>query len=591
MNPLQKDWGGVRVKNSRYFNPDLPESLTYPNVPVGAILKGSASHYSDRTAYIYQGEGMTFKTLYEKSLRFANALRGLGVKKGTVVATHLPTCPQYIITYYGIILAGAIYSPTNPALPSDELIYQLKDCGAAIVVTHEKYANLLKPILKQTEIDKVILTGDQEMFTTESPVKVSVYEKAWHSLADLINKSSKEEINTGIDPEKDIIHIAYTGGTTGKPKGVVITHANLISNVLQSAAWSSACLAHVEDGALTVAPVEKDPDKYLAEYPTLPGTGIRISPAPLFHGAGVIGSIVYPVLFGTTTILIDRFDPGQFLEDVERYRVTELSGAPPMFNFLLRHPDMEKRDFSAVRIINSGAAPIVVELMKMLQQSFPNALITEGYGLTEATATAVCSVSFRSGRRKLGTVGLPVYDTEVKLIALDGSSEEPLSPGQSGEVCIRGPQVTSGYYNQPEETEQTIRNGWLRTGDIGVFDEDGFLSIIDRKKEMLIYNGYNVYPRKLEELLFEHPDIANAAVIGKPVRDKGEIPKAFITLKPGATVTEEEIIEYINSRVIHYMKIRELELVDELPMTAAGKILKRALRDREVDKEKELNNI
>lgn len=565
----------------RLYNKDLPNHIDYPNVPIGTILKGNVRRYGNRTAYIYRNQSITFNQLHQESLRMANSLRKMGVTKQTVVSTHLPTCPQYVIAYYGIILAGATYSPVNPALPPEELVYQLNDCNARIILTYDTTAKSLEKVLERTAVEKVIVTGDQEIFTNDDPVEMAEYADNWFSFAALQASSSLEEFEADIDPLKDIAHIAYTGGTTGRAKGVMISHSNLISNILQCAAWSSGSLPYMEDNGLIINPVETDQAKYLAEYATLPGTGIRISPAPLFHGAGVIGSIVYPTLMGTTTILIDRFDPEKFLDDIEKYRVTEMSGAPAMFNFLLRQPDIEKRDLSSIKIINSGAAPLVSEVLKLLQHHFPEALVTEGYGLTESTATAVLSISFKSGLRKLGTVGLPVYDTEVKVVDISGNSMEALPVNQSGEVCIRGPQVMLGYYNNQKETEETLKDGWLRTGDIGMFDDDGFLSIVDRKKDMLIYNGYNVYPRKLEELLFEHPAVSNAVVVGKPKSDVGEIPKAYVILKPGMLVSETEILDFVNNQVVHYSKIRELEFIKEMPMTAAGKILKRALQGAE----------
>lgn len=572
---------------SRLYNVKMPRKIEYPDASIIAMLKGSVQRYGDRVAYIFQDTQFTFNEVYEQSLKLANALQRMGIGRGSIVATHLPTCPQYIVAYYGIIMTGATYSPINPLLPIDDLLYQLNDCNAQAVITYDLFAQSIQKVWDKTSLEQVIVTSALEAKEEGSNVDLSSYGENWYSLGELLAAHPAEEIDVSIDPHNDLVHIAYTGGTTGRSKGVMITHYNLLCNILQSAAWSCGCLPKVQkDGTVVIERVEQDDERYLAEYATIPGTGVRISPAPLFHGAGVIGSIVFPTLMGTTTLLIERFDPTNFLESIERYHVSEVAGAPQMFNYLLRHPDIDKYDYSSVRIINSGAAPIATELMKLLIDYFPNAVVTEGYGLTEATATAVSSVSFRSGLRKLGTVGLPIYDTKVKVIALDGPDYAPLPAGEAGEVCIQGPQVMKGYYNKPEQNAETFINDWLRTGDIGVFDDEGFLSIVDRKKEMLIYNGYNVYPRKLEELLFEHPAVANAVVIGKPYASVGEIPKAFVIVKAGMNVTAEELLEFVNSKVIHYSKIRELEFVDEFPVTASGKILKRALRDLEAEKDK-----
>ncbi|MFS0575740.1 AMP-binding protein [Sporosarcina sp. 179-K 3D1 HS] len=575
----------VDMTKDRNYDEAMPEEIEIPNVPVSAILKGSVKQFGSQVAYIYRDHRITYEEIYKESFRFANALREMGIGKGAVVSTHLPTCPQYIAAYYGIVLAGATYSPINPYLPQADLLFQLLDSDTQVVITHEAVADAVRQVMDQTELKRVILTGDQEMFSNDNPVDPSSYGEAWSSFAALKAANSEEEFDPGIDPENDLVHIAYTGGTTGSPKGVMITHQNLVSNIAQIAAWTAGCLPRVEeDGALLFVPVEKEEAKYIDKYLISFGKEIRLSPSPLFHITGGIGLIVSPMAQGATTILPDRFEPAQFLEFIEKYKVSSINGAPAMWNVLMNRLDIETYDFSSVRNVSSGAAPLSREEMKRLLTTFPNARVGEGYGLTEATASVAGSVCIKGGISKLGTVGLPTYNTEIKVVSADGISEEPLPADQGGEICIRGPQVMKGYYKRPEETAATIKNGWLHTGDIGIIDEDGYLSIIDRKKDMLIYNGYNIYPSRIEEILVTHPDVMNAIVIGKPAATVGEIPKAFVILKAGATVTEQEMLEFINTRVVHYSKVRELEFVDEFPMTAAGKISKVALKKIELEK-------
>lgn len=571
--------------NAKLFDDKMPRSLSYPIVPVHTILKGSAEKYGNIPAYIYRGKEITYKELYRQALLFANALKKLGVKKGDVIACHLPTCIQNIEVYYGIIMTGAIFSPVNPILPPRGLLHQLNNCDAKVVVTHEAVAENIEATIDETKIEIAIITGDQELCNNDNPIKADIYGPNWYSFAQLKKDSVANELNVDIDPEEDLVHISYTGGTTGLPKGVMTTHFNLIANAIQSAAWSNGVLPQITNrGGLVINPVEVDGEKYLEEYASLPGTSQRLSPAPLHHNAGILGGIIFAVLTGSTTYLFDRFDPEQFLADIEKYKITEISGSPAMFNYLLRHPSISKYDYSSIRMVNSGAAPLVNEVMRLLIKNFPNAAVTEGYGLTEATANTVQSVSFRSGYRVIGTVGLPIYDTKVKLLDLE-NEEEIKEVGVPGEICIKGPQVMKGYYKNPEETKKTLVDGWLKTGDIGVFDENGFLSIVDRKKDMIIYNAYNVYPSELEDLLYQHPAIQSAAVIGKPHPQSGEIPKAFVVKYPQAEVTEEEILEYVNNQVVHYKKIRELEFIDNLPMTAAGKISKITLLKQELEKQ------
>lgn len=569
--------------NPKFYNQMLPHEIDIPNVPVGAVLKGAAKYYGERTAYLYRGFELKYSEMYAQALRFANGLIKLGLGKGDVVAVQMQNCTQYVVAYYGILLTGATYTPVNPMLPKDDLIYQMKDSGAKAIVTFGQLLQTCLDLPSLTNIRWIIATGDEEVHSLASNVDLSGHGEHVIGFNQLLRENEPLEIDVKIDGYKDIAHLAYTGGTTGRSKGVIITHNNLISNILQSAAWSAAALAQVDDdGALTLKIIEENEEKYLNEYPTLPGTNVRLSPAPFSHGAGAMGGMVYAVLFAATSIIFERFNPEEFLRLIEEHQVTEVSGAPAMFNYILFHPSIEKHDFSSVRTINSGAAPIASETMQLLMKYFPNAVITEGYGLTEATASTVQSVGYYSGERKLGTVGLPIYNTEVKLMSIGGPEREEVQmPGERGEVIIRGPQVMQGYLNNPEATEETLIDGWLYTGDIGVFDENGFLSIVDRKKDMLIYNGYNVYPRQIEEVLYQHPAVQAAVVIGIEDPKVGEKPKAFIVLRPGVTASEEEMMEFVNTKVVHYSKLRELEFIDQLPMTAAGKISKIKLVEME----------
>ncbi|WP_025785832.1 AMP-binding protein [Sporosarcina sp. D27] len=573
----------VKLSKRENYDQDLPETLDIPNVTAGAILKGSVKQYGEKDAYIYRDTPITYNQIYTEAKRFANALRTLGVGRGMTVSTHLPTCPQYVAAYYGIILSGAAYSPLNPYLPVGDLTYQLNDSETRVVVTHESVAGTLAEVLAITGVQHVIMTGESEIYTNDTPVDVSSYD-GWHSFAALKSAASDEEFNPGIDPQEDLVHIAYTGGTTGSPKGVMITHANLVSNITQIAAWTAGALPVVdEDGALRFVAVEQDPEAYKEKYLIPLGEEIRLSPSPLFHITGGIGMIVSPMAQGVTTLLPDRFVPTQFLELMEKYKVSSINGAPAMWNVLLNLPGIDSYDFSTIRNVSSGAAPLSQKEMGLLKEMFPNARVGEGYGLTEATASVAGSVCLAGGTHKIGTVGLPTYNTEIKVVSLDGMSEDALPPGESGEICIYGPQVMKGYFNKPEETASTLRGGWLHTGDIGIIDEDGYLAIVDRKKEMLIYNGYNVYPSRIEEVIVSHPDVQNAIVIGKPAEGVGEIPKAFVIVKPGSTLSGEELMTYTNERVVHYSKVRELEFLEQFPMTAAGKISKIHLKKMELD--------
>ncbi|MEJ3653855.1 AMP-binding protein [Actinomycetes bacterium KLBMP 9759] len=548
-------------------------SLDYPEVPVGALPAGAAHRFGERTAVHFAGRELSFAALYERSCAFANALRAAGIGRGDVVAMHLPNCPQYAIAYFGTMLAGATFSPANPLLPPADLGAQLADCGAVAVVTWLPAAPALDPVLASTAIRLVLRTDREQAVDPAHRVSLegvadSLDFEAFHADAPTTDPAAE------IDVYADLAHLAYTGGTTGRSKGVRLPHRNVVVNALQYACWSSGSIPALDGDGGLVLDQQSSPD----EYPTRLGTSIAINLTPWFHAMGTIGALNIPMLVGSTIVLHERFDPGAYLADAERFRVTSMGGAPPLYGALLRHPDFATRDLSSVRGLTSGAAPLPVEMIQALQRRFPDAVISEGYGLTEVTMGATTNPAARSAVRKVGSVGIPVFDTEVRIVDAGGDDLTPLPAGEAGEVCIRGPQVMLGYKDRPEETAAVLRDGWLRTGDVGVLDDDGYLSIVDRKKDMLIYKGYNVYPRELEELLFAQPGVVGAAVVGRPDAVVGELPVAFV-VAPERT-DADALIAAVNEQLTPYKRLRELHLVDAIPVSAAGKVLKRELRER-----------
>jgi long-chain acyl-CoA synthetase len=385
--------------------PGLPRSIDYPRVPVGAILRGAARRWPDRVGWIDGDRRLTFGEALQRASQFANALRARGISNGDVVAVHAPNCIEYPVVYYGILLAGATFSPTNPLLPPDDLAFQLTDCNARVVVTWSLVAPSIAAVRDRIPAEHVVTIGaDLEDFLAGQPT---------------------EPPEVDIDVDNDLAHLAYTGGTTGRSKGVELPYRNVVVNTLQYSCWGSGSLPVVTNGELTLDQVG-DPN----EYPGRIGTGIAINLTPWFHAMGTIGGLNIAVLSGSTLVLHLRFDPGRYLEDAEKYQVTSMGGAPPIYVALLQHPDIDKRDLSSVLSISSGAAPLPVEILEALKERFPQAKVGEGYGLTEVTMGATSNPAWRSGTRKVGTVGLPVFDTEIKLV--------------DGEVCIRGPQVMRG---------------------------------------------------------------------------------------------------------------------------------------------------
>ncbi|MBM7807701.1 long-chain acyl-CoA synthetase [Geodermatophilus bullaregiensis] len=558
--------------------PGLPRSLDYPLVPVGSILRAAVRRWGTRTAFVDHDVELTFEELGRRAAAVANWLADAGIGRGDVVAVHIPNCRQYPAVYYGVVMAGAVFSPTNPLLPAADLAAQLTDAGATVLVTWDQVLPFVRPALAATPVQTVVVTG--EAHTLDFSARLDGLEATDVDLADLLAADPEDRrLDAAVDPAADLAHLAYTGGTTGVSKGVELPHRNVVTNVLQSACWTSGSLPELDEaGDVTLRQVLGED-----EYPTRLGEARLINLTPWFHAMGAIGYLNGMVMGGTTTVIHMRFDPVRYVEDAVRYRVTSIGGAPPVFVALLQVPGIEEADLSGVRGVSSGAAPLPVPLIERLQALLPNAVIGEGYGLTEVTMQATGNPTFRSGTRRAGTVGVPVFDTEITIRPLGGG--DPLPVGERGEVCIRGPQVMRGYAHRPEATAESIDpDGWFHTGDVGVLDEDGYLSIVDRTKDMLLYKGYNVFPRELEEVLFGVPGVAGAAVVGRPDEAAGELPVAYVVRRDddaGRALTAESVMAAVNDRVTHYKRLRDVVFIDAIPVSAAGKVLKRELAARE----------
>ncbi|NYJ06654.1 class I adenylate-forming enzyme family protein [Petropleomorpha daqingensis] len=556
----------------------LPRSLEYPQVPVGSILRAAVRRWGDREAFLHHDVPLTFTELGRRAHAVANWLADHGIGRGDVVAVHLPNSRQYPAVYYGILLSGATFSPTNPLLPPAELAAQLTDAGARVLVTWEQVLPVVRAALPATTVETVVVTGPAHVL--DFAARLEGLGEGELDLAELLaGDDTDRHLDAGIDVVNDLAHLAYTGGTTGVSKGVELMHRNVVTNVLQSACWTSGGLPTLDaEGDVTVEQVGPE-----EEYRTKLGTATIINLTPWFHAMGAIGYLNGMVMGGTTVVIHDRFDPAKYLADAVRYRVSSIGGAPPIFVALLQVPGIEDADLSSVRGISSGAAPLPVPLIEKLRKLFPDAPIGEGYGLTEVTMMATGNPSFRSGTRKPGTVGVPIFDTEISIQPLGGGT--PLPPGERGEVCIRGPQVMHGYAHRPEATAEAIDpDGWFHTGDVGILDEDGYLSIVDRTKDMLLYKGYNVFPRELEEKLFAVPGVAGAAVVGRPDEEAGELPVAYVVRKAddnGAALTAESVMTAVNDQVVHYKRLRDVVFIEAIPVSAAGKVLKRELAARE----------
>ncbi len=553
--------------------------LSYPEIPVFQILRSATLQWPWRNAIIFAGMEITYQELDQLSDRFATALADMGVKKGDRVAVHLPNCTQFAIAYFGLLKAGAVFVPMSPLLAEREFVFQLNDSGAETYIGLDILSAMPKEALPKTPVKNVIFTSLADCYPPVSaPAKMlskTPFEEGVIDFVDLLAKYPPEPPQIDFNVKEDLAHIAYTGGTTGTPKGVMLTHYNVVVNCCQFAYWFAGGDIIYEDGKLDIKRMEGDSEE---DHPIGRGTEISLIVVPWFHAMGVVGYLTMQLLGGNTLVVFPRFEPTEYLQAIPKYRATVFGGAPQLFVPLVENPIFKEIDMSDIRLVASGAAPIPLYLLEAMQEKIPG-VVVEAYGLTEVTMGCTSNPPSREGFR-LGSVGLPLQDTEIKIVDPENYEKE-MPIGEVGEICVKGPQVMVGYWNKPEETAAVLKeDGWLLTGDIGKFDEDGYLYIVDRKKDMLIYKGYNVYPRDLEDVINSHPAVAQSAVVGKYDDRYGDIPIAFVQLSPGAQATEEEILEFANSQLAAYKKIRMVKILEELPASAAGKILRRELREQ-----------
>lgn len=563
-------------KNFNAWPIDWPKSLNYPEIPVHEFLYQTAARVPNRIAIIFGGMELTYAELKELSDRFAASLDDMGVQKGDRVAIHLPNMPQFAIAYYGTVRIGAVFTPLSPLLSPREALHQLQDSGAETLISLDFLYPGIQSIIPETPIKRIITTSIADCYNAiiapmkplgKMPVPNTI------DMAPLLSKYQPFQKEVAFNVKDDLVHLAYTGGTTGVSKGVMLTHWNVVTNTIQYGNWAWGGQIEMVDGVLKVVlPPGVDPAKdriFSRDNET------ALVVVPWFHAMGTVGYLNQLIYGGITMVVFPRFEPKEYLDAAVKYRATVLGGAPQLYIPLMNHPDFDSYDLSGIKIAASGAAPLARSVFEKLLDAFPGGVVQEGWGLTECAMGATFNPSDRNAIRP-GSVGLPVFDTECKVI--DPITGEDLGPGSEGELCIRGPQIMKGYWKNPKATEEVLKDGWLLTGDIGHEDEDGFFYITDRKKDMIIYKGYNVYPRDIEEVIFEHPAVQQCAVLGKPDLETGEYPVAFVELKRGAQATREEILDHANSQIAHYKKIRDVMFIDSIPVNVAGKVLKKELR-------------
>ena len=551
--------GFERIWHKSYA-PGVPPAIEPEKITIAEVLRRTAGRFPDRTAFYFMGRKITFAELESLVNRFTRALAALGVRAGDKVAMLMPNLPQLVIANHACYRLGAVTVMNNPLYSERELEHQLNDSDARFLVTLDLLLPRALKIKPATKIEAIIPChiNDYLPFPKKQLypfVKRAMYRKAVpgpgvHPFLDLIGKYPDDPVPIAARWE-DVAAFIYTGGTTGVSKGAMLTHANICGVIQQFRAW----FPDLKDGEETLMGVY-----------------------PIFHSAGYSVSQNLTIWGGWTSIMIPRPEPGIIIEMLKACRPGFLPGVPTIFVGLLNREEFRKMDLSFIRGFFGGAAPLAPETVRQLFD-LTGKKIYDVYGLTENTALATCTPW--KGKVKPGTVGVPLPNTDLKIVDLETGTKE-LPVGVAGEICIKGPQLMTGYYKKPEETKNALRDGWLYTGDIGFLDEDGHLTIVDRKKDMIVAGGYNIYPKEIDEVLFDHPKILEACAVGVPDEYRGETVKAFIVVRPGETLTAEEVIEYCRERLALYKVPRRIAFMDALPKSAVGKILRRELRALDV---------
>jgi len=549
------------------YAPGVPFEVEFEKITMPEVLTRNAKQFSNRAALLYMGKSISFLELERLANRFGRALIELGVRKGDKVAMLLPNIPQIVIANYATFRIGAVTVMNNPLYTERELEYQLNDSDSKILITLDLLLPRALSLKGKTGIETIITCHindylpfpkkqlfpyvKKQMFRKVEPQKGVV------QFCDLIGGKPDDPLPNAAG-WNDLAALIYTGGTTGLSKGVMLTHANLSANVQQFASW--------------FPDLKKGEDSILAVF-------------PFFHSAGFTAIQNYSLWMGTMDILVPRPEPATVLEMLKKYKPKYLPAVPTIFVGLLNSDEFRKMDLSFIKGFFSGAAPLAADTLQQLKD-LTGATMLEVYGLTETAPIATATPW--GGKIKPGTVGTPVPGTDIKIVDTEGGKEDvPL--GSPGEIIIKGPQIMQGYYKKPDETAAVLKDGWLYTGDIGFFDEDGYLTIVDRKKDMIIAGGYNIYPREVDEILFEHPKIMEACTIGVPDPYRGESVKSFVVKKPEESLTEEEITQHCKTRLAAYKVPKKIEFIDSLPKSAIGKILRREVK--EMDKKRRMSKV
>ncbi len=545
----------------RFYEKGVDPNPVVPEKSLPDLLDEALKLSPNRPALAFFGRKITFRQLHRLAGRIAAAFADLGVRRGDRVAIILPNIPQYVIAHYALMKLGAILVPTNPLYVERELEHQLNDSGAELAIALDLLGKRLEAVRRKTKLRAVVYTSVRDFLPpllrllyplkakrdgnwVEPPSGSGIYQ-----FADLLKRNFPGIPTVDIKPD-DVAMFLYTGGTTGIAKGAVLTHRNLIANLVQLRAWC--------------CDLQLDREVILAAL-------------PFFHSYGLTTCLHFGVFVRSMVVLIPRFDVNMILNVIQKYRVGLFPGVPTMYVAVNNHPMAKKYNLRHIKVCLSGAAPLPQEVAKKFEEITNGGRLVEGYGLSETSPVTHANPLF--GERREGSIGLPLPLTEAMVV--DPETRTPLPDGEVGELAVRGPQVMQGYWQMPDETDEVLRDGWLFTGDMARMDADGYFYIVDRKKDMIIAGGFNIYPREIEEVLFKHPKVMEAAAIGVKDRYRGETVKAFVVVRPGESATEEELIAFCKNELAAYKVPRLMEFRKELPKSLIGKVLRRVLVEEE----------
>ena len=542
---------------NQHYDKEVPYTLDYPDITLYEFFEKAVKESPSQTATLFFGAKITYGKLGRLVDRFAAALAGIGVRKGDRVALILPNIPAYPIAHFAVIKLGAILVPTNPLYVERELEYQLNNSGAETVIAFDKLHERISSVVSSTSIKRVIYVGVQEFlsFVGRLAYKLKNFSKVnidtsseVHFYSQLMKKNFPAVKYHRTNEDENAIFL-YTGGTTGISKGAVLTHRNLVANVLQTRAW----LVGFRDRS----------EKILAAL-------------PFFHSYGMTTSLHLAIQAQSTLVLLPRFDVVEVVKTIKKHRPTIFCGVPSMYGAINLFPGLEPKDVNSIRLCVSGGAALPSKVQKRFE-ALTGGRLVEGYGLSETSPVAIVNPVF--GTRKNGTIGVPIPDTLVRIV--DNVNRNVLPLNEVGELAIKGPQVMKKYWNMTKETLEVLEDGWLYTGDLAFQDKEGFVTIVDRKKDIIISAGMNIYPREIEEVLMSHTSVIEVAVVGVPSRVREEVVKAYIVAEPQSGLTKTDIIDFCVGKLAKYKMPKRIQFCSELPKSGVGKILKRVLLEEE----------